>query len=351
MNGTMDNWTMEQQDNILQSNNEAMNESKGTYTKTFKKITYKYSDYNGFWYDSLIDDLEYLLDIKWVDFIWWNKNTRNYNNILENYLDEDWEIDISLSKLWYIQTIYDDFIDKIEEAKYCNENIEKETNEEEKKKMKNMNERYEKYKKEITFEKFKKVFDEDDILVKIDLRSFENSGEIECYEDDNYYFIEKLWIIEYEDLNDISNALTDAIERNETLIYERALDEYDIIDVEATGYSQWDREEYVIFVNKEDKKKIEKAIWIKYKDWKKKIEFYLGHLFTVADIDINAVYEYTYFDEEWNEIERENKEEYMTNVILYWNETQEEEEEIVREKVNDYWDIKINENTIIEHEQ
>jgi len=58
--------------------------------------------------------------------------------------------------------------------------------------MKNMNERYEKYKKEITFEKFKKVFDEDDILVKIDLRSFENSGEIECYEDDNYYFIEKL---------------------------------------------------------------------------------------------------------------------------------------------------------------
>jgi len=39
-------------------------------------------------------------------------------------------------------------------------------------------------------------------------------------------------------LNDIANAFTDAIERNETLIYERALDEYDIIDVEATGYSQ-----------------------------------------------------------------------------------------------------------------
>jgi len=28
--------------------NKVMNESKGTYTKTFKKITYKYSDYNGF---------------------------------------------------------------------------------------------------------------------------------------------------------------------------------------------------------------------------------------------------------------------------------------------------------------
>ena len=304
--------------------NKVMNTSKGTYTKEFKKIVYKYSEYNGFWYDSLIDDLEYLLDIKWVYFIWWNKNKRDYNNILENYL-YDSSIDVILDND-ALKIIYDEFIDKLED------------------------EWLSKYIDKLSFEKFSKIAD--DIEVDLDLDEYDLSDRRIWYliEDVNE-IINNLNVFDEDDIENVEDILDSAIDTKQDDIYWSILDKYDIMDIGATWYSQSDWEEYVIFVNKKDIKKIEKAIWTKYEDWKKQVEFNLEHLFTVADIDINAVYEYTYFDEEWNEIERENKEEYMTNVILYWNETRREEEEIIREKVNDYWDIKINENTIIEHEQ
>ena len=305
--------------------NKVMNTSKGTYTKEFKKIVYKYSNYNEFWYDSLIDDLEYLLDIKWVDFIWWNKNTRNYNNILGNYL-YDSSIDVTLDSNT-LKIIYDEFIYELENDEWLSKYIDK-----------------------LSFEKFSKITDD----IEVDL----NLDEYDLWDRRIWYLIEdvneiinNLNVFDEDDIENVEDILDSAIDSKQDDIYWSILDKYDIMDIGATWYSQSDWEEYVIFVNKKDIKKIEKAIWIKYKDWKKQIEFNLEHLFTVADIDVSAVYGYTYFDKNWNEIERENKEEYMTNVILYWNETRREEEEIIREKVNDYWDIKINENTIIEHEQ
>ena len=321
---------------MKQVNNQVMNQVNVLSINNKKmKVTYDYPEYDNTWYEVLMENLHMLFNVKGVEFIWKHIN-KSYVNVLEDYICECGEMDILLQKTGFMKEVYNDFIELIKDEIHTKEEIKEETDEEKKEEMKMENKRYRKYIKEIKFRKFEETFK--DVYIVVDLLDDSNRYEIWVYEDDIYDYLKEMEIVDENDLYFINDLITYAIKMNEDSICEKIFSEYDMIEVETTGYNQGDYDRYEIFINKKDIKKIEKQTELKYGDWKAEVEYNLKHLFTVYDINI-------YIEkEEWEK-------EFLISMIIYWDESKEEIEENIKEEVKNFIpDVDIN-NISIEEEE
>jgi len=88
------------------------NKEKVYFEKELEKVVYEELEDNQISFDCLVEDINYLLDVEWVDFIWYNKNSRNYGNILESKLYNETSV-----QLWEkrAKEVYKNVLDCIED--------------------------------------------------------------------------------------------------------------------------------------------------------------------------------------------------------------------------------------------
>ena len=100
---------------MLKLNKELITQSKEKmyYEKNLKKVVYEPLEDNYLAFEVLFEDILNLLDIPEVDFLWYNKNSRNLN-LFKDKLDEVKEVKIGKK---IAKKIFENILECLEDVK------------------------------------------------------------------------------------------------------------------------------------------------------------------------------------------------------------------------------------------
>lgn len=262
-------------------------EEKKYYTKELKKVVYEDMEDNIMAFNMLVEDVNNLLDVEWVNFHCINKNSRNYYNIVKDKISNT-----ILMELWKekAEKLYNEVMEDLEDEGDLKV--------------------FKKYKEEF-IEHFEKVeletdeFDVDKINVQYNMQDI---GEF-------IKNIEKNYIL--SQCNDYYTNLEEIIDQKLSYMDDVFIDNLNILEIQVKWYSQSDWDYYIIAYENKDIKKIEKAHGINIKEWEKQLEKAIWSLFTISEIWFSEVYDVKYYNKNKEFTCEEEEKEFISSIIVY----------------------------------
>ena len=278
---------------MLKLNKELIKQSKEKmyFEKELKRVEYEPLEDNYIAFDMLVEDINHLLDVDDVDFIWYNKNSRN-KNILEDKLYNQTSV-----QLWEkrAKEVYKKVINSIEDKEEL--------------------EVIKKYKNDV-------ISFLEDFEIGVEIYSNDagdNDISLSKYEV-NYYIssIEKKEDFIFEQNPTTYYNYIDEIIINEIKEFEHdIMEEFEVLEIDVNWYCQGDRDFYVIYFHIDDIPKIEKYHSMSIENWIEQVEKAIWSLFTIQEIWYSEIYNIKYYNENKEFTSEEEEKEFISSIVVY----------------------------------
>ena len=281
---------------MIKLNKELIKQSKEKmyFEKELKRVEYEPLEDNYIAFDMLTENINYLFDIEGVDFYWYNKNSRNFRNILEDKLYNHTSTRLGEKRA---KEVYKNVVDCIE------------------------------HKDELKiFKKYKQKFIEHFQDVEIEIEIYwndagDNNINFDWKQIDN--FIRDIEEIEGFSFADWSKypwgvpELFELIENEIENIRDDIMEEYEMLEIDVKWYSQSDRDVYIIYFHKDDIVKIEEKHGISIQNWEEQVEKAIWSLFTILEVWYSEIYNVKYYNENKEFTKEEEEKEFISSIIVY----------------------------------